>query len=59
MIPIGQTIGWIINLVVAESVIRRLRRPARPVDEDQAAMPTGRRPQTDRQHEYRSKTWLG
>ena len=25
MIPIGQTIGWIINLIVAESVIRRAR----------------------------------
>jgi hypothetical protein len=26
MIPIGQTAGWIINLVVAESIIRRRRR---------------------------------
>jgi len=30
MIPIGQTLGWIVNLVVAEAVIRRARGPARP-----------------------------
>ncbi|GAA3293003.1 MULTISPECIES: DUF2306 domain-containing protein [Dactylosporangium] len=31
MIPVGQTLGWIVNLLVAESVIRRARRtrPAR------------------------------
>ncbi|OPG11590.1 DUF2306 domain-containing protein [Microbispora sp. GKU 823] len=26
MIPIGQTLGWVVNLVVVESVIRRRRR---------------------------------
>lgn len=28
MIPIGQTLGWILNLAVAEHLIRRRRRPA-------------------------------
>ena len=27
MIPIGQTLGWIINLLVAERLIRRTSRP--------------------------------
>jgi uncharacterized membrane protein len=27
MIPVGQTLGWIVNLAVAEAVIRRRRRP--------------------------------
>jgi hypothetical protein len=26
LIPVGQTLGWIVNLVVAESIIRRRRR---------------------------------
>lgn len=26
MIPIGQTLGWVVNLVVVESIIRRRRR---------------------------------
>jgi uncharacterized membrane protein len=30
MIPVGQTLGWIVNLVVAELVLRR-RRAARPL----------------------------
>lgn len=36
MIPIGQTLGWIINLAVAETVIRRRRRPARSATVDPA-----------------------
>ncbi|GII79620.1 hypothetical protein Sru01_46020 [Sphaerisporangium rufum] len=30
MIPIGQTLGWIVNLIVAESIIRRRTAAARP-----------------------------
>lgn len=26
MIPIGQTLGWIVNLIVAEGIIRRRGR---------------------------------
>jgi len=29
MIPIGQTLGWIINLFLAEILVRRVRAPAR------------------------------
>jgi uncharacterized membrane protein len=37
MIPIGQTLGWIVNLVVAELLIRRSARP--PVSRGVAARP--------------------
>jgi uncharacterized membrane protein len=30
MIPIGQTVGWIVNLIVAEGLIRRAPRTGRP-----------------------------
>jgi uncharacterized membrane protein len=30
MIPIGQTLGWVLNLVVAETLIRRASRPGSP-----------------------------
>ena len=43
MIPIGQTAGWIINLLVVESLLRRSRRRARPVTETRAVRPAGRR----------------
>lgn len=32
MIPIGQTLGWVLNLIVAETIIRRLRTPGRETD---------------------------
>jgi hypothetical protein len=53
MIPIGQTMGWVVNLVVVESVIRRRRRCPKPVcgthDLRRPSAPTfRRRPESDR-----------
>jgi uncharacterized membrane protein len=48
IIPVGQTIGWIINLVVVESIIRRRHRPAQPPHDDRTVMPTGRQSRVDR-----------
>jgi len=46
VIPVGQTIGWIVNLAVVEIIIRRRR--ARPPQNDQTAVPAGHRPTADR-----------
>jgi uncharacterized membrane protein len=40
MIPVGQTIGWMINLLVVESIIRRRRRRARPPRDERAVTDT-------------------
>lgn len=39
MIPIGQTLGWIVNLIVVEGLIRRAPRPGRLLDTVRAPGP--------------------
>ncbi|BBH70682.1 hypothetical protein ACTI_73670 [Actinoplanes sp. OR16] len=41
MIPVGQTLGWIINLIVAEAIIRRGRPNRLPAARRLAAVHRG------------------